>query len=360
VRQRSEQPRSAGRFLSIDGGAHRCALRPSAAAVGAVRVGLTAGLALVAVVAALLLWVALREPAEGERSSRPALAAPPGSTEAAGPPDPAPGATSRRPVADRGEIAGVVNVPPGVAFPERWELRLSPARFKEPRGTLEKALVFEAGEREFALGEIPFGAYEVQPFAEGMNSFAQPIELSAESPWTYVIALLTPGGTLSGRLLHADGTGIDRIAIRLESRTTGAELRTRTDLSGEFRFESLLDGEYELFYGEPENPVLEPRSISFRAPSMTLPDDYVEGIGQVTLEVVDEAGNPIAGAQLSGSGSRGGVIDVTSDENGMAWVSGLPSGKYRVSGVHPELGRTLRVFDLVGGGHEAVRFVFSP
>ncbi len=338
----SAQPRSGWRVLSI--------------ADGSARVAWVALLAALFAVGAWIAWPEETGP-EAEAAARGVSSVDEG--QPVGPRD------DEQPVrtaqAQHGRIHGAVNVPPGVPFPERWELHVRPARYYDAGGATERTLVFEAGESEFEVEELPLGHYEVLPVAEGLNAHAQPVVLTAESSWVYVSTLMTPAGTLSGQLLHESGTGVDGLTIRLIDRRSEFERVVETDLAGVFRFERLPDGEYRLEYGEVVNPLREPRTISFRAPSMHLPAEHVESSGQVTIQVLDSGGNPVEGVVLTGSGSGGGTIDRVTNADGTSRIAGLPAGDYRIWCTHPERGeRELEVFTLHSGDHATVQFVLEP
>jgi hypothetical protein len=254
---------------------------------------------------------------------------------------------AERPLATRGRLRGGVQVPRGVAFPERWELHVYPSRYHDPGGAVERVLELTAAEREFELDDLPLGVYEVEPRAEGMNAYAVPAELVPTSAEVYVVLQLHPAGALSGQLLYEGGIGADGITMRLHDATGALVREATTDSAGRYRFEKLPDGEYELAYGEAHSPLFPAKSISFRAPSMHIPARIVPDIGQITFEVRDAAGNPVEGAIVTGSGSNGGTIDDVTGPGGRCTVGGLPAGDYRVwanlPGEERRLGRvTLR------------------
>lgn len=361
------QPRSDRRVLSIDAGPSGVlrreppsvgvrGAREARGASGAARAALLAGLT----VLALAVFLLVRR-GEGEAAVEPVTSAEAGPAPTQAPPES--GSTesgsTRAPRATRGSLRGAVSVRPPATMPESWTLSVRPTSFGDPGGAVERVVELSGDEREFALEDLPFGRYDVRARAEGLNSYAVPVELSAETPFVYVTSLLTPAGTLTGRLLHEDGTGIEGVRVRLRDQRSGDEHAAATDASGAFAFPGIPDGEYELSYGDPENPLLEPRAISFRAPSMHLSADYVEGVGRVELEVIDLSGNPVEGAALAGSGSRGGTIDRLTGADGRCRVVGLPTGQYRVRATHPELGEDVQTFVLESGSNPPLRFVLE-
>ncbi len=356
------EPRSPEHVLSIETGARsglHVHARAACSRAGAARGALVLAVLLVlllgvgaAIFAGLLVFPAVTDSVQAEQPLARSEATDPGTRATAQGETP-----DRRPFAARGQLQGALTVPPASTIPERWELCVRP--LLAAPGARTHTVEFRSGESEFDVPDLPFGAYEVLAVAEGMNGFAQRIDLTAESPWVYVVTALSPAGELSGRIQHPDGSGIAGLPLRLLDVGSGLVHETVTDLGGVYRFARIPDGEYRLLYGEPENPLLEPRSLSFRAPGMHLPPDIVEGVGAVSFEVVDRRGAPVEAVALTGSGSLGGTIDEVSDAAGRAEVPALPSGEYRVWSAHPDFGRSLEVFELRSGGHPVVRFVLE-
>jgi hypothetical protein len=92
---------------------------------------------------------------------------------------------------------------------------------------------------------------------------------------------------------------------------------------------------------------------------MHIPTRIVAGVGQVTFEVVDRLGNPVADVGLAGSGSAGGVVDDVTDDAGRLTIAGLPAGSYRVAATHGDRQRGFETFELNAGEHPIVRIVLE-
>ena len=276
-------------------------------------------------------------------------------------PDPAARSASVASVATAtsGRIRGGVNVPPGVSFPDAWRVQIRPASYRESSAAVERTLDLTGSQREFAFDDLPLGNYEVQPQAEGMNAYAVPVELVPTSAEVYVALQLYPAGALSGQLLYEGGVGADGILVRLRGADGQLVRNTTTNSAGEYRFEKLPDGEYELAYGATRNPILVPEALSFRAPSLHVPARILAELGHITFEVVDAAGNPVEGAALVGSGHNGGTIDDVTNAAGRFTVNGVHAGNYRVWGSKPEFGKSMGVVGLVAGQHPICRIVLE-
>lgn len=277
------------------------------------------------------------------------------------------GAPVRAQRASRGSLRGALGLPEGAELDGAFQViarRVGPvgdgsdvveglARGEAP---FEARAIVPAGQREFALTDLPLGRYELLVEAEGLSSLPHPVELSPESAAAYAVLRAWPSGALSGRILHEDGTPVEGARLRLASRTGAGEALAVTDATGAFRFERVQDGEYVLHYGEPGRALFEPRTLSFRAPGMHLPTEYAPDRGSVVLRVLDEAGNPVEGVVLTGSGERGGAIDAATDERGEVRLTGLPSGEYRVWTSREGFARALEIFPIVSGSNPDVFF----
>jgi hypothetical protein len=165
-----------------------------------------------------------------------------------------------------------------------------------------------------------------------------------------------PAGTavLRGQVLSADGTPLRRAQVRAmpqDGRGTGG--MASTDAEGKFEIKELAAGRYFVTAGKAGYVTMQ---FGQRRADQTgsgtildvLDNQIVEKIqfalprgGVVTGRVLDEFGEPIAGAQVSAqrnrfiAGSRrlAPVGNDTTDDLGSFRIYGLPPGEYIVSGI---------------------------
>ncbi|MFT5052606.1 MAG: hypothetical protein ACI8QZ_004042 [Chlamydiales bacterium] len=238
-----------------------------------------------------------------------------------------------------GVIRGRVQVSAGLDFPERWELVLEPARFLEGREkAVSRVITITKGEREFEVTDLPLGGYDVSARSAGMNGNPVPVLLYtvAGRPdlpgarYSYVILDLTPAGFVDGSIVNGRGMPVGDLPVSLTSPKTHEVLETTTDPAGNFIFPLVLDGEYEILFGDPDRPLRPVEWFTFKAPSMRYPEREVPAFVDVTFSVFDERRHPLADASVRGYGDPGGTIDLVTDMDGSALARFLAPGRYRV------------------------------
>ena len=332
-----------------------------------------AGPALVAVVAllgvgllALYLWSArtsppraVEPPSSTPSAERPTAEpgigrapAPPSApldarTEPGPPPELAPftqdpGARVASPTGRLGALRGHVESTGDEPFPLAWQLVLRPSSTQPAReSAVARTLEFTDGRRDFEALELPLGGYDVGARAAGYNGPMQPVLLEPGSPEAFVVLQLVPAGFLEGTVLDAQGLGAEDIPLTLIGVPENEVREAVTDARGLFRFEALPDGAYELLVGHVSSPLLpERRPLLFRAPSMTFPDLQLPPLATLDLHVIDSEQHPLAGVEVRGSGTEGGLIARTTDAEGHVLVKNLPAGHYRLRFTHPVLGES--------------------
>lgn len=322
-------------------------------------------------VLALWIWSGSRPSGRGELAQSPGPGAPPGGpvelapvaeppsrrSEAQPPSDElAPFASAAR-TADGerfrgvGSIRGHIEVASEEPFPRRWQLVLAPSTTLPARErALPLTLTYEDGRQDFGVSDLPLGGYDVRAEAEGFNGPVQPVLLERGSEHPFVNLRLIPAGFLEGRIADAGGLPAEGVPVTLLTMPDGGERVTETDAAGVFRFERVTDGPYELLIGRLTSPVLpERRPLRFTAPSMTFPDIQLPPLGGLDLRVVDSLDRPIEGVRVRGSGTKGGLIEETSDADGRISVRHLPPGHYRIRLEHAQLGERRVAVDLEAG-----------
>jgi 5-hydroxyisourate hydrolase-like protein (transthyretin family) len=162
----------------------------------------------------------------------------------------------------------------------------------------------------------------------------------------YITMQLYAAGFVTGRVLDHAGLPAEGLAVALRSLAGDDPAReTACDVLGWYRFDEVLDGEYELRFGPPERPLLPVQRLRFAAPSMTIPDRELPMTSRLAILAVDDYEVPVPDARVRGSGDAG-VFDVTTDATGRAEARYLRLGRYRVGAEHEQYGRARVVIDV--------------
>lgn len=255
-----------------------------------------------------------------------------------------------------GVLRGQVEVPAGVTFPDRWTLVLEPSRFVSGSEHAEARRVEIEGDKSFRVTELPLGGYDVYPTADGFTSRRAPVNLHPRRENVFVVLQMERAAFVDGRVLDVDGAVVEGLAMTLELASTRERRTTTTDHLGFYRFDSVADGEYRLLVGPPDAPVLDPRTLAVRPPSLAIPTIEVPALESLRIRVVDAIGAPVEGARVRGSGADGGYVDGVTDARGEILTPLLPPGRYRLRSAVDDVGRGFLAFQLqaLGETQEAV------
>jgi len=231
----------------------------------------------------------------------------------------------------------MLEVDPGIEFPERWSLVLAPSRLLTGREhAVERRIELAGGEREFEVAPLPLAGYDVHAEAPGARGLVQPVLLDRASPEAYVVLRLAHTVFLQGDVFDADGAPAEGVPVHVTSKAGAGAQATTTDALGRYRFEDLSLGAWELVLGHPDRPILGPRSLRTAAPGLTFPPLTMPRLGSAEIHVLDGEDRPLPGASVVGAGTRGGDVDGTTDDEGLLVVRHLPEGRYRVRAIHPD------------------------
>lgn len=325
----------------------------SSARRGAASTGLAWVVALLVVLIGLAAWYA-RDSAPSEPPmplpAHPATHAPDGgsaiapvgnavSRDAPAPPAvPAdPRATAHDPARfdGRGRIRGELSAAPGVTLPARWKLCLDP----HPTWIgSERAVrrVIECANAEFTVPDVPLAAYRVRAEAEGLNGDSVDVLLVRGSDDVFVQIALHPAGRIDGRVLAPDGAPAEDLLVTLEAHATNTRRETRVAADGTFEFRDVVDGEYALTYGPPESPLVPPREILFRAPTLRAPAIDMPPTASIRVRTVDARGQAVPSVEVDGFGAPRGFVRTTTGFDGKALARWLPAGLYRLEARAPD------------------------
>ncbi len=259
------------------------------------------------------------------------------------------------PPARGARIRGFADTEAGLAFPQRWTLVLEPARAllgDEP--AQPRRVEFERGEQEFSVDGLPLAAYELRAEADGMNGKPVAVVLQRGSADPYVQLVLTRSGAIDGYVLEESGVPVEGLKMVLEQLPNGHRRGALTDAAGRYVFERVLDGEYRLHYGDPDSPIAPARELLFQAPSLRVPERRVSALSELVVRVLDDRGQPVAGASIAGSGTQGGLVLGESDAAGELRARFLPAGRYRVRAQSEVFGEAFGTIELERGTRAAL------
>jgi hypothetical protein len=234
----------------------------------------------------------------------------------------------------RGRIRGFVDTADTSPFPTEWSLVLEPSTTLVGRERAERRVIeFTAGEQEFVVDDLPLAGYDVLARAPGWNARRHSVLLDNRHKDPYITMQIYATGFVEGRVLDHEQLPAAGIAVTLHW-LSGEEAprETTCDVLGRYRFDDVLDGEYELKFGSAASPVIPTARLRFTAPSMTLPDRVLPPTSTIKILALDEYENPVADVRVRGSGSNGGAFDVVTDAVGRAEAHHLAPGRYRISG----------------------------
>lgn len=268
----------------------------------------------------------------------------------------------------RGSLAGTVSVQAGASYPSAWTLVLEPSRLLQGREYAKpRRFDFAAGETDFAINDLPLAGYDVHAEAPNMNGLPVPVLLERTSSHAYLMLELIPAGTISGYVNDHTGSPLEGIEVWLhKDPTLGGLTGSKAGLNlavqsgtrqvsgpdGAYTFQGVLDGFYELRLGSPLHPLVDPISIQFRAPSLTVPTPKLPPLSRLLIMVVDLTNQPVAGAKLRGFGSKSGTFELETPPNGRLELTNLAPGRYEFTVEHELYGNARLQRQLQGGEDE--------
>jgi hypothetical protein len=263
--------------------------------------------------------------------------------------------------AGRGILRGELIAAPGVVLPKEWSLVIEPHPWMSgAEHAVKKRIDFVEGERTFDVGDLPLGAYRVRAQTAKLNSTDQAVLLVKSSSNQFLTLMLQPAGTVDGRVFAADRAPADGLEIALESKATQVRARTTVGPDASFAFHDVLDGEYVLFIGPPEAPLVPPVDIAFKAPTLRIADHTLPPTGSMEITTFDERGKPMPDVEITGSGAPKGSLRVATDPEGKAVARWLMPAAYRLDAVAPDGRRVKSTVAVTAGEPGIVTLRFVP
>lgn len=266
--------------------------------------------------------------------------------------------SSPKPKVFRGRAAIHVEILLGkdVTMPARWQLVIEPAQYSEGRDrAIRKIIDYTAAERIVHVEDLPQAGYRISARAPGLNCVPRE-EILFEGRSEISMSLrLTPAGQMDGNVVDENGIPCDGLAITIESFHTTERWTTHADGAGNYYFKGVLDGEYYVYFGNPQKPLIKRESMQFVAPILSYPRRRMPVTAIAEFTIQDEIGNPIPQAHITGHG--GTAIDTVTDDEGRALVRFLPQGRYSVRIEHASGRKGNQKFTLIAGQTNAVQII---
>ncbi|MCB9916475.1 MAG: carboxypeptidase regulatory-like domain-containing protein [Planctomycetes bacterium] len=253
------------------------------------------------------------------------------------PAEAAPAASAAAEFEGQGSIRGLVQAAPGVTLPESFAVVVGPSRSVRGREhAASRRLQLDGGQREFELADLPLGGYDVWVEADGLRAPRRAVLLTSGSASPYVILQLGRMGFIDGVVRRADGAPAEGVLVALIPSLGEVRREERTRPDGMYRFDDVEDGEYSLAVGPAEAPLVPPRDLYFRAPSMRFPDVELPPTASLLLFAQDYQGRLMPDVVITGFGDAGGSLSVTTGSDGRARAEDLPPGRWRLQARDPQ------------------------
>jgi hypothetical protein len=179
------------------------------------------------------------------------------------------------------------------------------------------------------LPRIPYGTYRVSVDAAGYGRIqGEPLEFRAgQEPHAWV---LTPAGTVTGRVIDARGAGVAAAQVILRDRLRGFIFETATDESGGFRTDETAAGLWRIEVVPAEHlPIVRDAVAVIAGEIRDLGELRARAAGSVTGRLVGPGGAPVEGAEILAvvsGGPRRPIRETTSGDGGAFRLAGIASG----------------------------------
>jgi hypothetical protein len=224
-----------------------------------------------------------------------------------------------------------------------WVVRLEPSRFaRGAEHAVARTLEVPAAQRRATISDLALGGYDLWIEAAGHNSEIVPLVLDRDHPREVRQLRLVPAGALEGFVVDHEKLPLAEVPVLLVEMPDGERRTSHSDPTGRFRFERVRDGQYRLFAGSMESPLVPPALVRMRAPQLTVPAFELPRLTTLLVAAYDPQKQPLAGAIVRGGGNAGGWIDGKTDAEGKLEARFLPPGRYRLSIEDPASGASRR------------------
>ena len=218
-------------------------------------------------------------------------------------------------------------------------------------------VIYERRTPTFAIHGIPFSnnGYSVRVFSPGLNGSEQIVAVTEMSPIADALLQLSPPVPFTVRLRNQDRYNVinTKVIMRPVDQPLGRPwLNGETDNFGSLLFEEVLAGDYLIFIGDINNPVVPAVRVTVRPPGLTIqPEPAFVGNQSVKhqltwitvpegkaliVSVTGPAGYGLRGAKLTilaTTSMRYQPYEGVTDYNGRYVFPHLPAGRYELTAV---------------------------
>jgi hypothetical protein len=179
---------------------------------------------------------------------------------------------------------------------------------------------------------------EARDPATGLGAAAEGIAPSGGNT-IRITLFLAPAGTLTGRVLTADGEPAAETTVTLRaSGSAGGERSAATAADGAFAFPFVPLGGFQLSASRPDGDFGQLAGSLSIAGEVRTVDIRLAGLGALEVTVRDGGGQPAAGAEVTAVPVDGSRRSATTDTGGLARFPVLLAGRNEISAFDPATG----------------------
>jgi hypothetical protein len=165
----------------------------------------------------------------------------------------------------------------------------------------------------FVFHGLGFGRFVIRAVAGQRVSGNESVVIDEGTGWLPPVKLaLGPGATLSGRVIDQKGNPLARAEVELTAPPAGDAFEiVRSDQQGRFTIGPVAPGRYQVWARAAGHALVSPPELELRADGAPRLDVRLARAAQLSGQVVDEQGKPLAGALVTVAAQTGlGVQDL--------------------------------------------------
>jgi len=276
------------------------------------------------------------------------------------------------PAAGEVEVVGRVSAQDAAPVAEEWRIEAWRGASEE---TLEPVAVGELRSFRQEGREFSFVADRSAPLlllrARTRASASAPrrIEPARIESRQEVELILRASARVHGRVVPARESRLEKLPVLLMPRNDVADPVARAagstvliawcDAEGAFSFDAVAVGPHRLSVGSRSAPLAVVAELDVRGPETEIPPLQVPALFDKPMRILDEHGNAVAGARVTGNAGAGGRIDFTTDLSGRGSARFVAAGRCRLFAWDSRHRRGNAFVDLADDGSEPeIRITF--
>lgn len=216
---------------------------------------------------------------------------------------------------------------------------------------LDSPLNFNIDVSNYAKTDRLFYVYQdhlgVSSKTADLDSSGDSVGFSSKTFSVFTIAY-TPDTDIAGTVKDSDGLPVEGAKVELVDKNGSTIANTTTDENGDYIFENIPDGDYDIKITAPDNKtkgtgsatVTENGEVTQSTADVTLTDYHTKS--DISGKVTDKNGNPVSGATVSLKDEDGKTVaTVTTDKNGDYIFKDIKDGKYTIEVTLPGSNKTM-------------------